>query len=157
MKVLVRRAGRRDLDPIHARWLRLREAEAKADARFAPSKNADQVARDHRELILADPRTAFFVAEERGELVGFLHAQIEQNDPSYEVERYGRIVDVYVDDTRRRQGVGSALLRCCVEWFASLGMPEYHVRTPIAHPDAATFFERAGASVVSITLSARVD
>jgi len=157
MKVLVRRAGRRDLDGIHARWLRLREAEAKADARFAPSKNADPIARDHRELILADPRTAFFVAEERGELAGFLHAQIDQNDPSYELERYGRLVDVYVDETRRRQGVGTALLRCCVEWFASLGVREYRVRTPIAHPDARTFFERAGATVVSTTLTARVE
>ncbi len=42
MNVLVRRAGRRDLDEIHVRWLRLRETEAKADARFAPSKNAAQ-------------------------------------------------------------------------------------------------------------------
>ncbi len=156
MKVLVRRAGRRDLDEIHARWLRLREAEAKADARFAPSNNAAQVAREHRELILADPRTAFFVAEDRGEVVGFLHAQIEQNDPSYQVDRYGLLVDFYVDETRRGQGIGTALLRFCVEWFASHGLREYRVRMSVAHAGARAFFERAGATPVSTTLSASV-
>jgi len=154
--VLARRAGRRDLDAIQARWLQLREAEAKDDPRLAPSKNAAQIAREHREVILADPRTAFFVAEERGEIVGYLHAQIEQGDPAYDAGSYGLVADLFVDAERRKQGIGRALLRCAAEWFASLGMREYRVRTPAAHPEARGFFERAGATALSTTLSARL-
>ncbi len=156
MAVLARRAGRRDLDEIQARWLELRESEAEDDPRFAPSKNAAQITREHREVILADRRTAFFVAEDRGDIVGYLHAQIEQNDPSYATQSYGRVAELFVDRERRKQGVGSLLLRYAVEWFGSHGVREYRLRTPAAHPDARAFFERAGAAELSATLSAPV-
>lgn len=154
--MLARRAGRRDLDAIQARWLELRESEAKADPRLAPSKNSAQIAREHREAILGDRRTAFFVAEDHGEIVGYVHAQIEQDDPSYASGSYGLVADLFVDPGRRTQGIGSALLRCAIEWFSSLGMREYRVRTPAALAPARAFFERAGATELSTTLSAPV-
>ena len=156
MAVLARRAGRRDLDAIQTRWLELRESEAKADARLGPSKNAAQIAREHREVVLADRRTAFFVAEDMGEIVGYLHAQIEQDDPSYATGNYGRVADLFVDLERRKQGIGRLLLRCAVEWFASHGTSEYRVSTPAAHPEARAFFQRAGLTELSTTLSAPV-
>ena len=157
MAILARRAGRRDLEAIHARWLALREFEAKIDPRLATSKNASQIAAEHREVILADPRTAFFVAEDHGEVVGFLQAQIEQNDPSYDTARYGLIRDLFVDLERRKQGVGMTLLRCALEWFGSHGLREYRTDAPLAHAEARAFFEHAGASELSATLSAPVD
>jgi GNAT superfamily N-acetyltransferase len=156
MSVLSRRAGRRDLEAIQARWLELRESEAKSDARLAPSKNAAQITAEHREVILADRRTAFFVAEDWGDIVGYLHAQIEQDDPAYDTGSYGLIADLFVDLDRRNQGIGSALLRCAAEWFGSHGMREYRVRTPVSHPEARAFFERAGATELRTTLSAPV-
>lgn len=156
MSILVRRAGRRDLKDIHGLWMRIRELEANADSRLAPAKNAAQIASEHREVILGDPRTAFFVAEDHGAVCGFLHARIEQNDPIYATERYGVIADLFVDEERRGDGIGTRLLNYCLEWFASHGLDSYRIDTPTELPLATRFFERSGAVRLSSRLSAPV-
>jgi|GEM_PF-848070 len=151
MSVLIRKAGRRDLEHIQSLWQSLRELQAKVDARLTPSKDAAQVVREHREVILADPRTAFFVADEQGQLIGYLHAQIETNDPIYDPPRFGRIVDLVVREERRNEGVGTRLLEYCKEWFASHGLSEYRVTVPVQQPEAQRFFARAAAPGLLLT------
>ena len=145
MSVLVRRAGRRDLEPIQSLWQLLRELQAKLDPRFVLSKDAAQIVQEHREVILADPRTVFFVAEEKGKLLGYLHAQIDTNDPTCDPPKYGTIVDLVLREDRRNEGIGSRLLECCKEWFVSHGLSEYRVAVPMQQPEAQRFFARAGA------------
>jgi len=147
---LVRRAGRRDLEGIQSLWERLREDEAKLDDRFAPVVGASRLVREHREAILADPRTGFFVAEEQGELIAFLHAQIDPNDPIYAPERYGTIVDLFVAEPSRGQGVGSQLLEYCKEWLHSHNLSEFRVAIPAGNEAARRFFEERGTSPRSV-------
>ncbi len=156
MSVIVRRAGRRDLDAIHALWRALREAAAKADPRFALAGDADARVRDHREVILADPRTRFFVAEEQGRVLGYLHAQVDANSPEYETTRFGTIVDLIVREDRRREGVGLALVGACREWLHSVGVTELRVVVPAHAPEAAALLERDGATPLATTFAAPV-
>jgi GNAT superfamily N-acetyltransferase len=157
MSALVRKAGRRDLEAIHALWRSLRDQVAKLDPRLTPSADADAVTREHREVILADPRTAFFVAEEQGEVIGYLHAQIDTNDPAYEPARYGTIVDLFVREQRRGEGTADALLEACLEWFRSHGLTEYRVDVPSLNRDAQAFFEKQGAEPLALTYLSRLD
>jgi GNAT superfamily N-acetyltransferase len=154
---LVRKAGRRDLEAIHALWRSLREHEAGLDPRLAPSADADAVAREHREIILADPRSAFFVAEEHGEVIGYLHAQIDTNDPAYEPARYGTIVDLFVREDRRGEGTADALLESCVEWFRSHALTEYRTGVPSLNRDAQAFFEKQGCEPLAVTYLSRLE
>ena len=154
MAPLVRRAGRRDLEGIQSLWERLRDVQAKGDDRLAPLTVASRLVREHREAILADPRTAFFVAEERGELIGFLHAQIDPNDPIYAPERYGTIVDLFVAEPSRGQGVGGQLLEYCVEWLRSHNLAEFRVATPADNEAARRFFEARGARPLFVVQAA---
>ncbi len=154
MSVIVRRAGRRDLDAIHALWRALREAAAKADPRFALAGDADARVRDHREVILADPRTRFFVAEEQGRVLGYLHAQVDANEPEYETTRFGTIVDLIVREDRRREGIAAALLDSCKEWLRSLGVTEYRAAIPVHAPGAQLLFQNLGATALATTLTA---
>ncbi len=157
MSVLVRRAGRRDLERIQSLWQQLRELHAKVDPRLTPSKDAAQIAQEHREVILADPRTAFFVAEEKRKILGYLHAQIETNDPIYDPPRFGTIADLVLLDDRRNEGIGSRLLECCKEWFVSHGLSEYRVAVPMQQPDAQRFFARAGAPPLMVIHRAELE
>ena len=156
MSVLVRRAGRRDLSELQTLWERLREIETKADSRLALAKGADRLVAEHREVILADPRSAFFVAEDHGDLIGYLHAQIAPNDPIYARERYGTIVDLYVNADRRRQGVGSQLLGFCIEWFQGQNLAEYRVASSVHNPAAQRFFEHHGALPLTVVLTSGI-
>ena len=156
MPVLVRRAGRRDLEPIEPLWLALRQHEAKLDARLVIVPGAERLARAHREVILTDRTTAIFVADDQGELVGFLHAEIQRNNPAYRSDRLGEIVDLFVVEESRSNGIGSRLLETAVEWFHSHNAPEYQVSTLVATPGVARFFERHGALPLSLRLTAPI-
>jgi GNAT superfamily N-acetyltransferase len=144
MGVLVRRAGRRDLEAVHGLWQELRELEAKAGMGERLGVRAEDLAREHRELILADPRTAILVAEEQGRVLGYAHAQIETNDPVYLPERFGVVVDLMVCADRRREKIGSRLFEACREWLTSRGVAELRVHAPVGAEDAQRFFESLG-------------
>lgn len=154
MSVLIRRAGRRDLESIQVLWQSLREHQVKNDPRLTPSKDGAEIAREHREVILTDPRTGFFVAEEDGELIGFLHAQVDPNDPIYAPERFGTVVDLFVAEPARRRGVGSQLLDYCREWLDSHNLAELRVATPAGNDAARGFFEARGARPLTVLLAA---
>jgi GNAT superfamily N-acetyltransferase len=151
MSIIIRRAGRRDLEGIQVLWHALRELQAKADPRLTLSKDAAQIAREHREVILADPRTGFFVAEEQSVILGFLHAHIEANDPNYDPPKLGRIVDLIVREDRRGKCIGTRLLAYCREWLTSHGLSEVRVTLPINSPEAQRFFEAQGMLPLEVT------
>ncbi len=154
MSVIVRTAGRRDLDAIHALWRELREEQAKADPRLALARESYAQAREHREVILADPRTRLLVAEEGGDVLGYLHAQVDQLDPVYALARVGTLVDVVVRPDQRRQGIGTRLLEACREWLRSLGLEELRVAVPAFADGAERFFQQAGGVRIASTLAA---
>lgn len=88
------------------------------------------------------------VAEDAGRLVGFLDARIieayDAFDPMYRPATYCFVADVGVDEERRREGIGRALMHAieqwAQEWDADFLLLEYHVgNTP-----AATLYERLG-------------
>lgn len=157
MGAIVRRAGRRDLPSIQALWEGLRALGASADPRLRPSANAGKLVAEHREVLLGDPRTAFFVAEEQAEIVGFLHAQIEPNDPVLRPERYGTVVDLFVADSSRGKGVGSQLLARSEEWFRSHNLSQIRIAVPVGHGTAGPFLLRRGAQALSTLYTIELD
>jgi len=144
MAVLVRRAGRRDLEAIHGLWQALRALEAKLDFGDRLAIRAEELVREHREMILADPRTAILVAEQQGRVLGYVHGQVETNDPVYLPERYGVIVDLIVCEGHRREKIGTRLFEACREWFVSRGIGELRLHVPVSAGDAQRFFEAVG-------------
>lgn len=154
MSVIVRTAGRRDLEAIHELWVALREEGAKADSRLDLSADGEGRAREHREVVLADPRTRFFVAEEQGDVLGFLHAQVDTLDPSLAHNRVGTIVDLMVWEGRRREGVGTRLWEGALEWFESLALSEVRADVPEHAESARRFFAARGTDVVATRVAA---
>ena len=151
MSVLCRRAGRRDLDALQALWCQARSYEQKVDAHFEITRDAESVAREHHELILSDPRSSFFVAEDLGEVLGYLHAQIETGPLGTLHSRYGEIVDLIVADGRRREGVARRLIAYCKEWFDGQGVDEFRVTLPVNSGPAHRLFGALGARPRTVT------
>jgi len=144
MSTFLRGAGRRDLDAIHGLWRGRRDEEVELHRDLVWSPDAELQIREHRELVLADPRTYFVVADERGKVVAFAHAQIESNDLAYLPERYGVLVDPLVQESHRGQGLARRLLDHVDEWLRSRGVTELRARVLESDVAARRFLTRVG-------------
>ena len=85
-----------------------------------------------------------FVAEQAGQVVGYVYAGIEPQSWKELREEAGFIHDVYVDEAARRGGVATALLEAAAEWLASRGMPRVVLWTAAPNEAARRLFERLG-------------
>ena len=93
------------------------------------------------------------VAEDGGEIAGFVEARLEQSpDPMHKDVRYCHVGELAVQRRYRNQGIGAGLLGAAEDWgrrrgaaFASL---DYHA----ANTRAAAFYQRRmGYAIAAIT------
>jgi ribosomal protein S18 acetylase RimI-like enzyme len=102
-----------------------------------------------------DKADAFvLVAEIAGRAVGYVYAGIE--GPDYMALRgpAGAIYDIFVDEARRRQGVGRALLTAAVENLKKLGAPQVVLSTARQNDEGQRLFASLGfaPTMVEMTL-----
>jgi len=65
----------------------------------------------------AEISTKLVVAEEEGEIVGFMLCMLEPNIPVYKERKIGVISDVFVKEQRRRKGLAKKMLDFAARWF----------------------------------------
>jgi len=90
-----------------------------------------------------EPRSGVFVAERDGEIVGFANCGACRDEDLQEFD-VGEIYALYVHPDRWREGIGSELLRRCVEF---LGDQEYDFMALWVletNRQARDFYEKAG-------------
>jgi ribosomal protein S18 acetylase RimI-like enzyme len=96
-----------------------------------------------RELRPGASSETMLVAEQNGEIVGFIEAKIDQSpDPMHRSMTFCHVGEIVVRGQHRSHGIGAQLLRGAEDWgrehgadFASL---EYH----IANTRAGSFYQR---------------
>ena len=93
---------------------------------------------------LREDDAAIFVAERKGDIVGYVYAGLEPLSWKELREAAGFIHDVLVDDAHRRGGVAGALLDAASEWLKSRGAPRVMLWTAERNHAAQRFFEQAG-------------
>jgi ribosomal protein S18 acetylase RimI-like enzyme len=93
---------------------------------------------------LRDPNVAVFVADEHGEVVGYVYAGIEPQSWKELRDEAGFIHDVVVDERGRRQGLAARLIETAMRWLASRGMPRVLLWTAEPNHAARRVFERLG-------------
>jgi GNAT superfamily N-acetyltransferase len=91
-----------------------------------------------------DPRTTLLVAEEQGQIIGFVYATIEQALPIYLCEEFAVIREWWVEPGFRKLGAGRALINLAVKELAAVGVCQLRVRTAAGDVDARALLERCG-------------
>jgi ribosomal protein S18 acetylase RimI-like enzyme len=91
-----------------------------------------------------DPRTTLMVAEERGQIIGFVYATIEQDLPIYLHEEFAVIREWWVEPGFRNRGAGRALIDLAIKELAGCGMFQLRVRTAAGDADARALLGRCG-------------
>lgn len=97
-------------------WVRLGREMAELDDfnALAEDVRADAIA--YHEKALTDDHRTILVAVEDGELVGFIYAKREETMAVFERKSDLHIIEVYVREESRQQGVASTLLSEVEAW-----------------------------------------
>jgi GNAT superfamily N-acetyltransferase len=99
-----------------------------------------QRAREAIAAAIADPSSAVFVAEHRGELLGLCTAYLDMNSVRFGPRCW--VEDLAVSPEHRSQGVGKALLDRAKEWARERGGTHLELDSGDARADAHRFYER---------------
>ncbi|HTW94046.1 MAG TPA: GNAT family N-acetyltransferase [Tepidisphaeraceae bacterium] len=91
-----------------------------------------------------DPRSVFLVAEGQGRLVAFLIGTVEAEIPIYQIEEYGFIHDLWVEEEYRNEGIGKQMTMMAVEKFAEIGVKQVRLDTAAPNDVARRLFEACG-------------
>jgi aminoglycoside 6'-N-acetyltransferase I len=132
--------------PDIPRWAELR-------ARLWPGESVDDLRAEGEVVIAAEPPLTVFVAEQNGDLVGFLELGLRSvaegctSSPTPYVEGW------YVEPDWRRRGVGGALMTAAEDWsrahgYAELGSDTEEVNRLSRDAHAALGFEEVETLVV---------
>ncbi|MEL1221528.1 GNAT family N-acetyltransferase [Aeromonas hydrophila] len=97
----------------------------------------------------------FCVAEQEGAVVGFLTARIDINEtiPFLCKEPICRIGTVVVDEGRRSQGIGKALIAHCDEWGKAHGAYQIRLEVMSFNERAKALYEALGFKMLSQTMA----
>lgn len=126
-------------------WQRLREARLRAleesPAAFG-STWAEERDRADDWWKSSAARTAWFVAEEEGRVVG-----LAAGVGSGELRTHSELVSMWVEPARRGSGVAQQLLERVVAWARQRGDAELALHVADGNPRALRFYEQAGFSL----------
>ncbi len=87
---------------------------------------------------------AVFVAEDGGQVMGYIMSRIQQSPPVLVRERSVDIFDISVDATCRRQGAGRQLVEAIREWARSQGVDRIELRAATANAISVPFWREMG-------------
>lgn len=66
---------------------------------------------------LKQKNTVFFIAEERGEIIGYSGAEIQTNPASFKFKKRGHLFNLYVRPKYQGKGIGKRLIKKTLRWF----------------------------------------
>ena len=93
---------------------------------------------------LEDSNVVVYVAEQEGEVVGYVYAGIEPISWKELRDECGFIHDVVVDERGRRSGTATALIDKAIEWMRERGMPRVMLWTAEKNAGAQQLFSKLG-------------
>jgi ribosomal protein S18 acetylase RimI-like enzyme len=93
---------------------------------------------------LKDQDVVIFVAEQDGDVIGYVYAGLEPISWKELRDACGFVHDVVVDERGRRSGVASALLEKAVEWLGERGAPRVMLWTAEQNAGAQQLFAKLG-------------
>jgi len=93
------------------------------------------------------------VAEDDGQVVGYVYADVESTNWMQLRGPCGVVNDVYVDEPQRRRGAGRALLEAAIAWVHSRGRTQVVLLTKTRNEHAHHLFKALGFRTTMIEMT----
>lgn len=143
---MIRRATPLDADDIARLWESLVDYHYQLDASL-PQAAPDGGRRYALRLIdrMDDSHTRIFVADEEGEIVGYVLAIIIDLAPEMFVQEYsGFLADIFVEPDYRKRGIGRQLVDAVRQWYMECGVTHYEWYVAANNPAGIAFWRSIG-------------
>lgn len=146
MTVTIRRAERRDLEPLGRLGAMLMRTHYAFDPQrfLPPGESAESGYAWFLGQVMEDPDGCVFVAEEGGAIAGYVYAALEPLSWKELRGPAGFIHDIAVREETRRAGIAAQLLETAVEWLRERGAPRVILWTASPNDAAQRLFRRFG-------------
>lgn len=112
----------------------------------------------HFRAFLEEPDRVFYVADDNGTLIGLVNCRVTSSPPfpMFKARTLVALENIFVDDKRRRQGIGTALLSKAREWAWRKGADAMQVAVYCCNDAGLAFSRKHGFSDVKKTLETTV-
>lgn len=111
-----------------------------------------ETARRYKEGEIADGNLQMFVAEDAGELIGFVSVKIEDSTPIFDRGQEAHVEELYVKESYRRQGVASKLLERAEDYSREEGVDMIQLSVDTGNRSAAQFYSTHGFEEIRKTM-----
>ncbi len=144
MNLKIRKAKKDDLDEIVRMWYSLASTHQEMMRGYELAEDCREKWRNFIEDGLEKEGMCTFVAEKENNLVGFLNVVIRERMGIFEDIYVGMILDVFVKEEKRGEGVGTRLTKEAERWIKNKGVKIAVLTVSPENERAVEFWEEAG-------------
>lgn len=144
MQIRIREATEDDLVDVVDLWEDLVEHHHIYSDHFRLSRKGRDLWEAYLEEKFSERSTMLIVAEENGDLVGFMLCLLDPSKPIFRERAVGVISDAYVVKNRRKKGVMKEMLAVALRWFDKNKIKTAEVSVLPANLEARTAWAQLG-------------
>ncbi len=144
MTLNIRKAKEDDLDEIVNMWYSLASTHQDMMRGYELAEDCREKWRRFVKDGLKKAGMCTFVAEKQRKIVGFLNVVIRERMSIFEDTHVGMILDVFVKEERRGEGVGTQLTNRAEKWIKEKGVNIAVLTVSPENERAEKFWEEAG-------------
>jgi len=111
------------------------------------------------ESVIESKSADLFVADNCGTIIGFIHISEDKAPPfgAFVPHKYAVIIDLMVEESYRRQGIGKKLLDAARQWSKDRGLDYIELMVLQENEQGITFYHSENFKIVSHTMRLKID
>lgn len=142
--VTIRKARVEDAPALANLWHEMVTFHARRGDYWRVRRGSKRSFHNHIADMIAEGTSGVFVAEDEGQPIGFVVAQVASRARCFVQKEHGLICDLAVAEPYRRRGVGEKLFCRAMRWIRDKGLGIAEVRVATANAVATSFWEKMG-------------
>ena len=158
--MIIRAVKREDTEKVGQLWLELVNYHRElSELMPIPAAEGAQRYASRIRWSIDDNHVQTFVAEEDGQLLGYVYGTVVDLLPEMFVdERAGIVGDIYVSAAHRGKGVGTALMQAMKDWFKLRDVSHYEWYVAAMNESGIRFWEKTmGGQAVMVRMRGSVE
>lgn len=149
----IREAVAEDVAPVCDLWASLVDEHQAMEERFVIAEDARERWINDYPHWIEDELHCILVAEKKGRIVGFIHAQCWEEPPIYAPVPEVFIIEIYIEKSSRSEGIGAALVGGLREWSKGHLAERFRFGVLASNVQGIAFWEALGAKPISIAFT----